>query len=214
MNRKIIYLSGAPRPELVGDRRFGLMVTPNMGIRAERLDAPQIWGADTGCFSQKGVRAFDKDAYLRWLEGRDATACAFATAPDRVGDWKTTLKLSKPVLPEIRARGYKAALVLQDGATLDTVPWGTFDVAFIGGSTEFKLGPIAAQIAREAHRRGLWVHMGRVNSYKRFAYAASIECDSADGTFLAFGATQNLPRLLSWHDQLAAAPEPAYAQAA
>jgi hypothetical protein len=40
--------------------------------------------------------------------------------------------------------------------------------------------------------------MGRVNSQKRFSYAQSIGCDSADGTFLAFGPTQNLPRLLSW----------------
>ena len=30
--------------------------------------------------------------------------------------------------------------------------------------------------------RGKWVHMGRVNSTRRIRYAASIGCDSVDGT--------------------------------
>jgi len=51
--------------------------------------------------------------------------------------------------------------------------------------------------------------MGRVNSYKRLALANSWGVDTADGTFLGFGPTQNLPRLCSWLDKLngpAAAP--------
>ena len=34
----------------------------------------------------------------------------------------------------------------------------------------------------EAKRRRKWVHMGRVNSERRIRYAASIGCDSIDGT--------------------------------
>ena len=53
-------------------------------------------------------------------------------------------------------------------------------------------------IAAEAKARGKWIHMGRVNSERRYRYAADIGCDSADGTYLTFGPDQNLPRLMAW----------------
>lgn len=68
--------------------------------------------------------------------------------------------------------------------------------------TEWKLGPVAASIAREAKARGKWVHMGRVNSERRMRYAASIGCDSVDGTFLKWGPAKNLPQLLAWVSRL------------
>ena len=40
----------------------------------------------------------------------------------------------------------------------------------------------ASAIVAEARARNVWVHMGRVNSLRRLAYAASIGCDSVDGT--------------------------------
>jgi hypothetical protein len=63
-----------------------------------------------------------------------------------------------------------------------SMAWPRIDALFIGGSTDWKLGPAARTLVREAKRRGLWVHMGRVNSLKRIAYAAEIGCDSIDGT--------------------------------
>jgi hypothetical protein len=78
------------------------------------------------------------------------------------------------------------------------VPWDEFDALFIGGSTEFKLGPVARPYAARRSARGKWLHMGRVNSERRFAYARAIGCDSVDGTFLTFGPETNLPRLLTW----------------
>jgi len=189
-----LYLSGAIRPELLGMPGTGWMITPNMGNKP----LPGRWGADTGCFSPKGVRDFNLDAYLRWLARGDASSNVFATAPDRVGDPVATLQLSAPVLPLIRQLGLPAAFVGQDGLEDLTVPWDSFDVFFVGGSTEWKLGRGAAELVREALARGKWVHMGRVNSGKRYAYAAELGCDSVDGTFLAFGPTQNLPRLASW----------------
>ena len=54
---------------------------------------------------------------------------------------------------------------------------------FIGGATnEFKLGPEVEAIVAEGRQRGIWIHMGRVNSLRRLVYAASIGCDSIDGT--------------------------------
>jgi hypothetical protein len=56
------------------------------------------------------------------------------------------------------------------------------EAVFVGGSTTYKLGADAAASVAAAKGAGLWAHMGRVNSDKRFRYAASIGCDSVDGT--------------------------------
>jgi hypothetical protein len=88
--------------------------------------------------------------------------------------------------------------VAQDGLESLPVPWGDFDALFIGGTTGWKLGPHAREIAAEAKRRGKWVHMGRVNSERRCRYAAAIGCDSVDGTKLVFGPDVNLPQVLAW----------------
>lgn len=63
---------------------------------------------------------------------------------------------------------------------------------------EWKVGAAARAITAEANHRGAWVHMGRVNSWERLRYARQIGCDSADGTYLAFGPDLNLPKLLRW----------------
>jgi hypothetical protein len=117
-----------------------------------------------------------------------------------VGDAAATLARSVPFLPKIRELGYPAALVAQDGLEDLEVPWDEFDVLFIGGSTDWKLGPAVRELVAEAKRRGKHVHMGRVNSAKRFRYAESIGCDTVDGTYLTFGPSVNLPRLMKWFD--------------
>jgi len=94
------------------------------------------------------------------------------------------------------------ALVAQDGLEKLRVPWDDFDALFIGGSTEWKLGRWAALITAAARIRGKHVHMGRVNSLKRWRSAASIGCHSVDGTYLVFGPNKNLPRLLGWADTI------------
>jgi hypothetical protein len=155
------------------------------------------WCADNGCFGS----GYPGDAkWLAWLEKHagDAGTCLFATAPDVVGDAAATLARSAPFLPAIRALGYPAALVAQDGLEDLDVPWDDFDVLFIGGTTAWKLGPAALGLIQQAKRRGKWVHMGRVNSEKRYRIAHAAGCDSVDGTFLTFGPDVLLPELLSW----------------
>jgi hypothetical protein len=71
-------------------------------------------------------------------------------------------------------------------------------VLFLGGTTEWKLGDTARRITEHAKRRDVWVHMGRVNSQRRFDVARRWGCDSVDGTYLTFGPDVNLPRLLGW----------------
>jgi len=151
---------------------------------------------DNGAFSDK----FDEAKWWRFLteNAHAARDCLFAVAPDVVGDAAATIERSLPWLPKIRALGYPAAFVAQDGQEHLTVPWDEFDCLFIGGTTSWKLGPYARELVREAKARGKWVHMGRVNSERRWRYADAIGCDSCDGTFLTFGPDVNLPRLLAW----------------
>ena len=151
---------------------------------------------DNGAFSDK----FDEAKWWRFLteNAHAARDCLFAVAPDVVGDAAATIERSLPWLPKIRALGYPAAFVAQDGQEDLTVPWDEFDCLFIGGTTSWKLGPYARELVREAKARGKWVHMGRVNSERRWRYADAIGCDSCDGTFLTFGPDVNLPRLLAW----------------
>lgn len=154
--------------------------------------------------------------------------CVWATAPDVVGDWSATLERSAPHLPRIRELGYPAALVAQNGLTPERTPWGAFDVLFLGGSpecrpcgtqpppkrgrrtsaprcpdcgalvTEWKCSADAAALADAASSRGVPVHMGRVNSLRRWRVAEVMGCATVDGTFLTFGPDRRLPELLSW----------------
>ena len=154
------------------------------------------WCADNGAYSDK----FNEAKWWAFLVSKapDASTCAFAVAPDVVGDAAATQARSAPWLARIRALGYPVAYVAQDGLEDLTVPWDAIDVLFIGGTTAWKLGPHARTLAAQAKTRGKRVHMGRVNSERRYRYAAAIGCDSADGTYLTFGPDVNLPQLLAW----------------
>ena len=153
------------------------------------------WVADNGCFG-KGYPGDSE--LLEWLRTQSPADCKFAVAPDVVGDAKATALRSAPFLEPIRQLGYPVAYVAQDGLTFDAAPWADFDVLFIGGTTEWKLGDDARCLVYAAREQQKWVHMGRVNTLGRLRYAHSIGCDSVDGTFLIFGPDQNLPRLLRW----------------
>jgi hypothetical protein len=164
--------------------------------------APGVaWCADNACYSG---RYPGDERYLAWLARRQPHAgrCGFATAPDVVADAATTLVRAAPMLPRIRELGYPAALVAQDGLEHLPVPWGSFEVLFLGGTTGWKLSPAAAGLAARARTHGLAVHMGRVNSLRRLRHAAAIGATSADGTLLAYGPDRHLSTLLSWLDQV------------
>lgn len=192
-----MYYANPSTPRVVAamrDGKLGFIATPAQGNT--RPDGV-TWCADNGCFG----KGYPGDAgWFGWLQkhAADAPTCAFAVAPDVVGDAAATLARSLPWLPQIRALGYPAALVAQDGLEALTVPWDAFDVLFIGGTTEWKLGRHARALIREAKERGKRVHMGRVNSAQRYRYAEHIGCDSVDGTYLTFGPDVNLPKLLAW----------------
>jgi hypothetical protein len=141
--------------------------------------------ADNDCFN-----GLDEDAYFAMLRKiKDAGAAVeWVTVPDFVGqgygtllsyDWYCDKLDDDPADPQI-----PLALVGQDG--MEGLDWDYFfgmaACLFIGGSTEWKLSRAAADLAGAAKRRGLWVHMGRVNTFARFRHAFELGCDSVDGS--------------------------------
>ena len=160
-----------------------------------------VWAVDNGCFARPS--GFKNEGYLAWLDKRPRNAL-FAAAPDVVGDWPATLERSRPMLAEIRTLGFKAAIVLQDGATIETVPWDECDAVFVGGSTKWKLGPTVPDLVRAARTRSKWAHMGRVNSWVRLRVAAAIGCQSADGNVAVYD--RGRIERAAWLERLTAQP--------
>jgi hypothetical protein len=158
---------------------------PNLGV----LSSPRRYYTDV----EGWTWAADNDAFSNWNEQRflwmlhdlvGLPGCVFITAPDIVGNAKATTARFFEWLPVLRETDQPVAYVTQDG--LVEPPWGEFDALFIGGSDEWKMGEENRAIVIEAKRRGLWVHMGRVNGHQRIRYAKAIGCDSFDGTSMSW----------------------------
>lgn len=218
-----VYLSGCVNPlthaAAVTQPRLGFLAQPGNAIHRQ-ADGYSRWAIDNGVFGKAAAgrpwRDDDTDDYLAYLarvvDEVDTSNVLFATAPDALGfvdgaprghAWNTWFK-SGPVFERIRELGLPAALVLQNGVELSDpmthTHWDMFDAVFIGGSDDFKLGEQARRLVAEAKRHGKWVHMGRVNSLKRLRIAQNLGCDSADGTYVGFGPSKNVPKLLAWLD--------------
>jgi hypothetical protein len=216
------YANPSTEPVRAAMRRgqLGLFCTP---VQGNSLIPGVAWAGDCGGYTAKYA---GDEPFLRWLATRVPLAadCAFITAPDVVGDAAATLRQAQPMLSRIRRLGFPAAYVAQNGSENTPPPWGQFDVLFLGGLpecpqcrwtrrlgddtkhcptcgrrlTEWKTGPAARDLTRDAGQRGVPVHMGRVNSLKRLRAAHGMGCASADGTILAIAPDRRLPEVLSW----------------
>ena len=190
----MIYLSGAVRREVALEPNFGFLLTPYIG---NRLPEGATWAADTGCFRHPD--AFNLEKYLRWLDRKGPReSCLFATAADVPYDMDATFERAEPVLRKLRAEGYRATLVAQNGLTVETTPWQDIDGVFIGGDPEWKESGAAARLIQAAKVRGKWAHYGMVNTPDRLVLAARAGADSVDGTKLAHGFDANWPELREW----------------
>jgi len=181
-----------------GHPNLGRLVQPRHYSSIHRTAAAGIpWAADNDAYG-----GWDDDRETAWETMLDALAylpgCLFVTARDVVGDAEQTAFYWEEYASRIMRRNLPAALVAQDGLTARDVPWGSLDAIFIGGTDRFKLGPDAERIVAEAHRRGKWTHMGRVNGARRFRYALTIGIDSVDGTSFARWPATWLSTGLAW----------------
>jgi len=231
------YMRQAASCDLYG--KLGILLGPaTYGGTGAKIDYTshipdyKAWALDNGCFTNAG--AFNESAWLdrlTWIYNEVPEAherCLFAVAPDvydpvaQRGDALATIDRSLPVLSKIRDIGVPSAIVYQDGLEKlnhEYIPWSEFDVAFVGGSTEFKLGyPKEWQtgdsiiqhdrrnpeteaffnLIERTHQEGKQIHVGRVNTEVRLMYSRRIGAASADGTLIARSGQEGLRRITKW----------------
>lgn len=171
---------------------LGSLVNPRRWDTEEKLAGHNlVFAADNDAFS-----GFHFDRYVDMLQmlKRWERKPAWVTLPDVVSDYLKTEELARKWVDVLRGLfGLRPAYVIQDGQTIWNIDWGLVDALFVGGSTEYKLGPDARLLVYAAKSRGLWVHMGRVNSKKRMSYARMIGCDSVDGSSFNMYRDRHLP---------------------
>lgn len=176
----MIMLVAAPQATIAryAHPNLGRLFTPRLYDGAEQTVAAGVpWAADNDAFNA----AFDEDEYRAMLARlRGLTGGLFVVAPDVVYDARATLERFERWRPELD--GLPVALAAQDGMRAGDVPWEEIDALFIGGGDRFKLGPDGERLACAARERGRWLHVGRVNSYRRIRYCATIHADSVDGS--------------------------------
>lgn len=180
-------------------RTLGRFVQPHDGSGPQTV-AGFTWAGDNAAFSD-----WNADAFVEMLwRFRGVPGCVFVAAPDVVaivngepkGDAAATLERYHQWRPLLA--GWPRAFVLQDGQDVPTVPWDDIAAVFIGGSTAFKLGREVRTLVAYAKARGKWVHMGRVNTERRWRYAEAIGCDSVDGSGFSRWPDEMFRRWSNW----------------
>lgn len=204
---RLLVTTGHPDFARYGHAAMGRLIQPRHTSSVEATDADGIaWAADNDCF-----QGLDEVAYVNMLDRiKGLDGCLWATVPDKVGDALETACMFEKWAPALERRGIPVALVLQNGHEhlsewLERT-WHRLDAVFVGGSNacldcewqhptltvcaecggrmqEWKLGAAARELVREAQRRGLWVHVGRVNTQRRLDYCRDVlHADSVDGS--------------------------------
>ena len=193
----MLYLATASGPKVrkaMQDGVLGQMMQPNIGnLLLEGVE----WAADNGCFSDN----WRPRKWLLFLQRcKEAeTVPLFATVPDVVGDSAATDELWERWSGVVASMGFVPAYVTQNGCRRIPDDAGA---VFTGGDDEWKEGGAAYGLMKVGQARGLWTHMGRVNTKRRLQLAHRHGYDSVDGTMLAFGPDKNLPILLRWLAEL------------
>lgn len=139
------------------------------------------YALDNGAWSARETGIFDEPAFHRALEQVGAGA-DFVVAPDIVAGGLASLRLSEAWLP--RLESLPLVLVpVQDGMQPgDVEPLLSDRVGlFLGGSTAWKLRTMPLWGAVAA-RRGVYYHVGRVNTPRRIHLCADAGAHSFDGS--------------------------------
>lgn len=157
----------------------GFLVQPrSWSSPMKAVNYGSVWGMDNGCFKE-----YNPTAILNMLKkSQGIPGCLFAVVPDVVCDAQSTLLLFNAWIGTYQRYGYPPCLVAQNGIEDTCIPWDSMAALFIGGCNLFKYSDLVRKLVAEAKQRGKWVHMGRVNSWRRIQYAIEIGCDSFDGT--------------------------------
>jgi hypothetical protein len=188
----------------------GHLWTPATGNSLARVCETGLpWAADNAAFGEQwDCEAFQKAAFLKLMAA--PTRPLFLTVPDVVADSRATLRLFHIWHRFLSCTRLSLAFVLQDGSEDQQLPWDLFSWVFVGGSrrylsgqwgrgpfTEWKESKAAADLIREAKRRGKRVHAGRVNGLKRLRHFFDLGVDTADGPSLSMYADTWVPKFVA-----------------
>ncbi|HYF00309.1 MAG TPA: hypothetical protein VEJ18_15410 [Planctomycetota bacterium] len=162
------------------------MIVCRIRFQFPHLECP--WVFDNGAFADwKNGQPFDRRQFGRCLDKlltlQPCRRPAWCVVPDKVADASSlgySVGWRKDLPDELRW-----FLAIQDGMTAAGVETALasarFDGLFIGGSSAWK-NENAVRWVAFGHERGLPVHLGRVNGWKRLQWAVTIGADSVDGT--------------------------------
>lgn len=168
------------------------------------------WGLDNGAFSNQPIEAFC-NRLTAYVPYRDT--CRFVIVPDVPFDWNATIERFHEWHSMLRTLRFPLGLAVQDGATVNNIPWRLIDAICIGGSTEWKRAewnsPLfpndrspVERIVLAAKLRGKWVHMLRqANSKKQLLQAYRIGANSVDGTHETKGSRKDRYEAFLWISQ-------------
>lgn len=177
---------------------IGILTSPgHRGVpSAIRAGAP--WAADNQAFTQ----GFNPAIFFAWLDSmmpwRDQ--CLFVACPDVVGSHTDTRRLWDQWIDHFA--GWPVAFVGQDGET--GIPAGAHAL-FLGGTTKWKLSTDADALIALARRRGLHVHIGRVNGgrrYRHFRMLPGSDAFTCDGTRIRYEREKCLADWRMYQEQL------------
>jgi len=138
------------------------------------------YAIDNGAFSGLDAAAFGA---LLEREQPNKERCLFVVCPDVVGSARRTLELFER--RRLWIRGWPIALVAQDGQENLPVPWDDIDCIFVGGNDPWKESQASRDLVRTAKALDKRVHVGRVNTWKRYKLFADLGADTCDGSGIA-----------------------------
>lgn len=164
------------KAELFPDLVAGQLLTP----LTRYSNAGGLYAIDNGAFSGFDSRAFNS---LLNREKDNKTDCLFVVVPDIVGNARRTLELWK--YRHNICHRWPKAFVCQDGMEDFDLPWDTLAAVFIGGKDPWKDSQAACDIVKTAKILGKIVHVGRVNTIKRYRLFAELGADTCDGSGVA-----------------------------
>ncbi len=142
------------------------------------------YGLDNGAWSDfRNGRSFD-DVGFQTLVDRLGREADWVIAPDIVEGGLDSLRLSLVWLAPLLDRTRMVLVPVQDGmepAHLLNIVMPKRIGIFLGGSTEWKLARMV-EWGQWCAERGVYYHVGRVNTIRRFRLAHIAGADSVDGS--------------------------------
>lgn len=189
----ILLVSGATATIRAHARsaHIGHLLTPGNRNRESVWSTGLPVGVDNECFTK-----LNKPAYIAMLRALRGRRVLWVSAPDVVADARATLLRFSKWVAVLEYYGVPIAFVAQDGQENLTMPWSRIRCLFIGGSTAWKMGEHAARLIGEAHDRGKWVHVGRINSLARLGHFDQLPVDSFDGGQFSMFPDAYIPKYL------------------